>query len=324
MSAVAVVILLFYSAHAGRIEDLASSGLWSQHKSKYNIKLTPSKEFERRALFFEHLKFIEEHNAKNLDFKLAMNEFGHLRPSELLMKTTMERSLPLRLDDGPLSDVPVNKSVDWRTHGVVTKVKNQGMFCGSCYAFSGIGACESQFAIKTGLLVKLSEQEIVDCSEKEGNHGCNGGLPDNVFRYGIHTGLSLESDYKYVGKAGACKRQSSKRRYRLSSYVDLPFGDEQALTRAVSSKGPVSVGIDANHLHFMFYHSGILRIHNCNKKELNHGVLVVGYNKVANKPYFIVKNSWGTWWGESGYFRMAMGENMCGIASTASYPVLKD
>ncbi|KII63832.1 Digestive cysteine proteinase 2 [Thelohanellus kitauei] len=321
MTVVAVVFQLFYAAHASRIQDLTSSGLWSHHKRKYNLQPTPSEEFERRALFFHNLKFIEDHNAKNIDFKLAMNEFGHLRPSELLMKTEMKRVLQLKLENGPVSDTPVNRSVDWRTHGVVTNVNSQGCFCGSCYAFSGIGACESHLAIKTGHLVTLSEQELVNCSKKEGNKGCSGGWPNSVFRYAIHNGLSLARDYKYVGRVRDCKKKGINTRFRFSSYVDIYHHNEEQLVRAVSTKRPVSVVIDANHLHMMFYHSGILRIHNCDKNNLNHAVLVVGYNKAGSKPYYIVKNSWGTWWGEHGYFRMVMNENMCGIASYASYPV---
>ncbi|KII74944.1 Cathepsin L1 [Thelohanellus kitauei] len=316
-----VVSLLLHSAVAAQMNNLVFASLWTQHKSKYNLKLTPSEEVERRAVFLENLKHVEKVNSQNLGFKLAINEYAHMRPSELVMHTTMQRSTPLMLDQTSSADVPVKKSVDWRKHAVVTEVKNQGK-CGSCYAFSAVGAIESQIAIKTGNLVNLSEQEVLDCSWWQFNLGCHGGTPDRVFKYAIRRGLSLAKDYPYVANDGwMCKRQKSMTSYRLSTYVDIPIGDEKNLVRAVSTKGPVSVAIDASHPEFMLYHSGIIRIPSCNKYKLNHAVLVVGYSVDEHESYYIVKNSWGTNWGESGYFRMSMNENMCGIATFASYPV---
>ncbi|KII67966.1 Digestive cysteine proteinase 2 [Thelohanellus kitauei] len=326
MSVLAVVFILFYTTHTSKIENLVNDDSWSHHKSKYGLQFTPSEEHERRSIFFENVKFIEEFNAKNNGITLAVNKFAHMLPSELTMGTKMKRRMQMNLDDMPTPDLPVKKSIDWRSYGAVSEVKNQGK-CGSCYAFSAVliclikvGAWESHLAISIGRLINLSEQEVVDCSEKEGDQGCNGGLPDYVFEYGIHTGLSLDSDYKYTGE---CKLKNAKRRFRLLSFVDLPAGNEQQLVRTVSFKGPVSVGIDANHRELMFYHSGILRIDDCSKEELDHAVLVVGYSIENGQSYYIIKNSWGTEWGESGYFRMPMNENMCGIASQPSYPIPK-
>ncbi|KII70619.1 Digestive cysteine proteinase 2 [Thelohanellus kitauei] len=313
MRLVGFIYLLFNVAITLEIENLVSPGLWNQHKRKYNLMLSQTEEVERRAIYFDNLKYIEDINSQNLGFKLAMNEYGHMRPSELTMSTIMKRHLPLMLDDEPSSEVPLNKSLQ--------KLKTRK--CGSCYAFSGVGALESHIALETGKLINLSEQEIVDCSIKEGNNGCHGGYPDDVFKYAIQHGLSLESDYNYVAKEGDCRRSNTKTRYRLLSYVDIPGGHENKLISAVSSKGPVSVSFDAKHREFMLYHSGILRIRQCRKDQMNHAVLIVGYSIDPSGSYYIVKNSWGTKWGESGYFRMAMNENMCGIASWASYPVPK-
>ncbi|KII64894.1 Digestive cysteine proteinase 2 [Thelohanellus kitauei] len=134
---IVVVFLLFYTSHTSNVQNLVSTGLWNEYKGKYNLKFSPSEEAERRDLFLDNLRFIEEVNARNEGFTLAMNEYGHMSPSELTMRTLMRRSGELRLDDAPATDSPVRKSIDWRTHNVVSRVKNQGI-CGSCYAFSGV------------------------------------------------------------------------------------------------------------------------------------------------------------------------------------------
>jgi len=209
-------------------------------------------------------------------------------------------------------------NVDWRSKGAVTPVKNQQQ-CGSCWAFSSTGAIEGAWFVKSGKLVSVSEQQLVDCSRSFGNMGCGGGWMDNAFKYVIsNKGLCTEEDYPYTAKDTTCHTCTSA--VTVSSYVDVPANNLDALAAAVSAQ-PVAVAISVNAA-FQSYKSGVFDA-TCGT-VLNHGVLAVGYG-TEGKDFWIVKNSWGQSWGENGYIRMVKsagtGSGQCGIAMVASYPV---
>ncbi|RUS84659.1 hypothetical protein EGW08_007579 [Elysia chlorotica] len=224
----------------------------------------------------------------------------------------------------PSSAAAPPTEVDWRTKGYVTKVKNQ-LQCGSCWAFSTTGSLEGQNFKKTGNLTSLSEQQLVDCSAKFGNKGCKGGLMDNAFKYiKENNGLDTEQSYPYTAKTGrTCKFNPSAVGATDTGFVDVKRGSEEALQQALAEIGPISVAMDAGHMSFQHYRTGIYTERECSSVRLDHGVLAVGYGSEGGKDYWIVKNSWGTIWGDEGYFKIARNDhNMCGLATSASYPLV--
>ena len=220
--------------------------------------------------------------------------------------------------------------VNWITLGGVTPVKNQGS-CGSCWAFSTTGSLEGASFLRTGELIPLSEQNLLDCDHKD--LGCRGGLMDNAFKFDEKTGgLCSESDYPYAAMQGdVCNPMNCTDvpGTIVDTFYDVPPGKPKALLSALAMQ-PISVAIQANQFVFQFYKGGVLDDDSCGQAgQLDHGVLAVGYGSdvETNEPYFMVKNSWGDSWGEDGYIRLSRKSKneygMCAILKMASYPEVK-
>ena len=220
-----------------------------------------------------------------------------------------------------LADEP--DAYDWRCHGGVSPVKNQG-HCGSCWTFSTVGALEAHSLVKYGDFTPLAEQQLVDCAQAFDNHGCSGGLPSHAFEYIMYAGgISTETAYPYYAQDDACTVDPSTFALDVTSgSFNITEGDEVSLKTELYSHGPVSVAFEV-YGDFRDYKSGVYTSDGCGSgpMDVNHAVLAVGYGNLDGMDYWDVKNSWGADWGDEGFFKIERGVNMCGIATCASYPI---
>lgn len=192
------------------------------------------------------------------------------------------------------------------------------------WAFSAVAATEGITKITTDKLISLSEQEILDCDTNPMDQGCEGGLIQDAYEFIIRNGgIASEANYPYKGDKGTCNpKKEAFHDAKIKGYENVPANNESALLKAVANQ-PVSVLVDAGGTAFQFYSSGVFT-GDCGT-SVNHGVTVVGYGTAGDgTKYWIVKNCWGTKWGEEGYIRMQRDvgakEGLCGIALDASYP----
>ena len=222
-----------------------------------------------------------------------------------------------------LDDSAIGEVLDWRSFGVVSPVSNQGE-CGSCYAITAVGAIESLFAIRQKNIKKFSVQQIIDCSASEGNRGCKEGRTDFTFNYVKKNGICSEESYPLRNREEQCQALRCSSVTALSGYSKIEPLDDYKLFEAVQMQ-PVAALLSAASNVFKSYKSGIIDDASCGIK-LNHYVLIVGYDLRPENFYWIVRNSWGTNWGEGGYFRVAAGvpsANQCGISLEAYVPEMK-
>lgn len=245
-------------------------------------------------------------------------------------------------------------SVDWRTKGIITPVKNQA-HCGSCWTFSTSGCLEAHTCLshhREKLLegnldgdtsfdctswTGLAEQQLLDCSWNYDNNGCNGGLPSHAYEYLKEAGgMYMEKDYPYVANSTdrTCAKHCCVEKAQVAEVFNITARDEQDLVTAVQSLGPVSVAYQVSP-DFRLYSHGVYDSFNattnqtmCKDDEMsvNHAVVAVGLGETTKDdksiPYYIIRNSWGTSWGMEGYFWMKRNDNLCGVSDCASFPIV--
>ncbi|XP_020385278.2 procathepsin L-like [Rhincodon typus] len=296
----------------------------SFHKKQYNERNANY----RRMVWEDNMKYIANHNLEHSlgkhTFTIGMNQFGDLTAEEFkqyLNKFSKKESGNFTFKVFTANkNVELPLAVDWRPKGYVTPVKDQGQ-CGSCWAFSTTGVLEGQVFNKTGKLISLSEQYLMDCTRSVGNRGCNGGCKVQALLFIKENGINSEESYPYTAKDGDCKSNRDDIVATCKGVTIIPKNSEADLAAAVATVGPISVSIDAEHRSFMLYKSGIFYEPRCSSVNLDHEVLAVGYGTKNQKSYWIVKNSWGANWGNEGYVHMAKDmDNNCGIATSAVYP----
>lgn len=215
---------------------------------------------------------------------------------------------------------------DWRELGGVTPAGFQGADCGSCWSFATIAALEGHLFRRTGLLVPLSEQNLVDCAEDYGSMGCDGGFQEYAFEYIRDHGVSLKTKYPYTEMENAeCGRNETLDRSGvfIRDYARIKPGDEEKMKEVIATLGPLACSMNADLVTFEQYSGGIFNDDQCNEGEVNHSVVVVGYGTENGRDYWIIKNSYSENWGENGFMKLPRNENsFCGIASECSYPIL--
>lgn len=275
----------------------------------------------RLGIYLANQKFVREHNANpSKTFKVEMNKFAALTPSEYKSLLGFNQKALKNLKRAKIVQNNKNndKELDWRTKGAVNKIKNQGS-CGSCWAFSAIQNCESAEFLKYNILYRFSEQSLVDCVTADA--GCSGGLPCDAYTYIVEEcqgKVMLEDDYPYEAIDAKCRFDINKAIGHFTHYIEIESGSESDLAAKCEKYGPLSIGIDASQMSFQLYAGGIYDEPHCSSLFLDHGVGLVGYGSENGVQYWIVRNSWGEFWGEKGYVRMIRGSNQCGEATSAT------
>ncbi|XP_057966147.1 cysteine protease RD19A [Malania oleifera] len=293
---------------------------------------TPEEHDRRFRIFKANLRRARRHQKLDPSAAHGVTQFSDLTPAEFRRAYLGLKPLRLPSDANkapilPTDDLP--SDFDWRDHGAVTGVKNQGS-CGSCWSFSTTGALEGANFLATGKLVSLSEQQLVDCDHEcdpdepgSCDSGCNGGLMTSAFEYTLKAGgLMREEDYPYTGTDRAtCKFDKSKVAASVANFSVVSLDEDQIAANLVKN-GPLAVGINA--VFMQTYIGGVSCPYICSRR-LDHGVLLVGYGsagyapvRMKDKPYWIIKNSWGENWGENGFYNICKGHNICGVDSMVS------
>ncbi|XP_065898019.1 cathepsin L-like isoform X2 [Dysidea avara] len=336
-----------------------------EHNKVYASKHDEEAAYKTYLENVEHVRVLnEQYKSRNVEFKL--NQFADLSEDEFRRNVLMRpRPAPehvqniVKMSKIQPQDIP--NAYDWRDHGVVTEIKNQGSV-GSCWAFSTCANIEGQWALKGNKLMSFSVEQLVDCDGSQdtvnGNADCGvfGGWPYLAFQYISKAGgLASWDDYSYCSGNGKCfpcpahgynktlcgpptpycnmsqscaaglKKNKFVPGLKVKSYISIGKNETVMLTE-LYQRGPLSVLINA--ITLQFYHKGVWDpLLACSPSDLDHAVLLVGYGTESSlfkdKPYWVIKNSWGEKWGEDGYFRMIRGKSRCGIDQGVTSAILE-
>jgi C1A family cysteine protease len=298
------------------------------HDKKYDSELEHK---ERLHLFRNNLRYIQSINRKGLTYTLAVNHLADKSDEELifltgkLKTTTQNNGLPFDMTQYSKKQRDLPTDFDWRIYGAVTPVKDPGV-CGSSWSFGTTGPIEGALFVKHRKLVRLSSQNLIDCTWGFGNNGCDGGEDSRAYDWIIkHGGIATEESYgQYLQQDGYCHFKNSSVGAQINGYVNVTQYDAVALKTALVNQGPISIAIDAGHKSMIFYANGVYFEPTCGNgpDSLDHSVLLVGYGNIYGQDYWLVKNSWSTYWGNDGYILMSQKDNNCGVTTMATFPLV--
>jgi len=314
MKQIIVLCLIIYLCSA-EVAHKQFLSFMSEHGKEYEN----DEEFVKRFhIFRENLKLIEEMNRNSTGAVFGVTSFTDLTPQEFknlyLMNYQSRNMTGETYMDVPRISAPT--SFDWRSKGAVSSVKNEGQ-CGSCWAFSATENIESVYQIGGQGLPIIAPQQMVDC-EKD-CYGCGGGWPYKAFNYVVKAGgQDTEASYPYTARDGSCKFKPGSVGAKIKGYKNIPR-DEHQLQTALTTTSPFSICVDASR--WQNYRGGVMTSSQCGR-GIDHCVQLVGYDASKNTPYWIVRNSWGTGWGVSGYIYLEMWKDTCAMAEDVTTATL--
>jgi len=320
---IVLALVALAAAERVRVKGTFERSDFAAFKAKYNKSFHPREESMRHENYLKAIAKINKHNAEYDQGKhtwfMGENEFLDWTQEEYDNRNGYRpptvKTGSIHVPKGTAGD-----SKDWRDAGAVNPIKDQGQ-CGSCWAFGSISSLESQMFLLKGHLPDCSEQQLVDCDHQ--SSGCNGGLETWAYEYiegQGSNGVDTQDSYPYTARDGHCDKSKTQDGQNVCATITGQThlsGGEDALQQAVGTVGPITIGVDASP--WSHYGGGIFDDSSCTTR-LNHSVCCIGYD--SKKGYFLVRNSWGTSWGEEGYIRIVMGKNMCGLADDCLYPNL--
>lgn len=323
---IAAVAAVAVASVSGAVITPQITSHFGDFMTKYDKTYSSDEIAQKMTTFANNMQLIKENNKKNIlaggEAVHGITKFMDLTPAEFKAMYLTYKPVDRDMERVTPDPQAVAASIDWRTRGAVTAVKDQGR-CGSCWAFSATEAIESYAMLNAkanglnGTLMELSPQQINSCDKED--DGCNGGNTESAFDYVFQAGgLQYESDYPYTsggrGRTGKCKVDKSKFAISIKGYKSVRSGEKNL--KAALNNGPVSICLAADT--FQSYTGGILQ--SCDN-EVDHCVQGVGYDDTGDQPYWIVRNSWADDWGEEGFIRVAQGKDLCRIADDVTYPI---
>jgi C1A family cysteine protease len=323
----AVISLFLVSVLSIRVSPVKNHAepLFQNWVSQYNKVYPSAVEYHKRlSIFGENLKRIARLNRdsqKHGGATFNVTKFSDLTPAEFKSLILNPLIKGVKPEDRVVLDLPGNAvpdTFDWKSLNKITPVKDQGQ-CGSCWAFSATENIESVWMIAKSIsasqIEPLAPQQIVDCDNSDS--GCNGGDTPTAYEYVISAGgQEPEKDYPYKAQDETCRFKKADVYATISGYkYATKTKNEAEMKEAVATVAPLSICVDAEP--WQSYSGGILTARQCGD-DLDHCVQITGYDTSASTPYWSVRNSWGSDWGENGYIRLEYGTNTCGLADEAT------
>ena len=317
----------------------AAYELW---KAKFGrLYGSPNENVYRKDIFANNFVLVENTNSENSKYKLELNQMADMTDDEVKARYfglgTIEEeihsvSYRRMLQEGNnwatdsdfehTNYIPFSK--DWtENESLIPPTHQRG--CGACYAFAAVATLEHLHFKKTGQLLKLSEQELIDCSKGRGNSGCRGGWTHQAYDYVLQfNGLQRSITYPYMGSEQMFCRQTESLNVKdlISGYKRIPENNKEMIKKALH-KSVVAAAVDASFL--KFYASGVYDNKSCGT-IINHAIVIVGYGMEADgTKFWKVRNSWGSMWGYNGYFKILRDDSpsvdgLCGLTKYLVFP----